>query len=141
MHAVISIVDDDESVREGLGDLFNAMGFLTAIFPRAKDFLKPDHIKRTRCLISDVQMPEMTGIELHRTLSQSGVKIPTILITAYPDERDRSSVLQAGVFRYFVKPYDHDELLACVRSAIERREANGENHERFHIDSSSTLSS
>jgi FixJ family two-component response regulator len=140
MNAVISIVDNDKSVREGLGDFFKAFGFVTAIFSRAAAFLKSDHIRDTQCLIADVQMPEMTGIELHRTLRQAGVMISTILITAYPNERDRLSVLQAGVLRYFVKPYDHDELLACVRSAIGPPEAKGEHHERIHIDDSSTLS-
>ena len=114
---LISIVDDDESVREGLGDFFRAVGFVTALFSRAAAFLKSDHIKHTQCLIADVQMPEMTGIELHRTLRQAGVRISTILITAYPNERDRSTMLQAGVLRYFAKPYDHGELLACVRTA------------------------
>lgn len=118
MNTVISIVDNDESIREGLGDFFKAVGFVTAIFSRATAFLKSDHVKHTRCLIADVQMPEMTGIELHRTLRRAGVMISTILITACPNERDRLSVLQAGVLRYFAKPYDHDELLTCVRSAI-----------------------
>jgi FixJ family two-component response regulator len=115
---IISIVDDDESVREGLSDLFRAMGFLPVLFSRAADFLNSDQIDHTRCLVADVQMPEMSGIELHRRLSQSGRIIPTILITAYPDERDRLNALQAGVHCYLVKPYDHEELLACIGSAI-----------------------
>jgi FixJ family two-component response regulator len=116
--SIIAVIDDDESVREGLSDLFRAMGLVPVPFSRAADFLNFDQIDHTRCVIADVQMPEMSGIELHRRLSQSGRMIPTILITAYPDERDRLNALQAGVLCYLVKPYDHDELLACVGSAI-----------------------
>lgn len=116
--SIIAVIDDDESVREGLSDLFRAMGFAPVVFSRAVDFLSSDQIDHTKCLIVDVQMPEMSGIELHRRLSQSGRTIPTILITAYPDERDRWNALQAGVLCYLVKPYDHEELLACVESAV-----------------------
>jgi FixJ family two-component response regulator len=122
---VISIVDDDESVRLGLSDLFRAMGFAVAAFPRAADFLNSKYLADTSCLIADVQMPEMTGIELYRHLLKLGSRIPAILITAYPDDNDRARAMKAGVIRYLVKPYDHDELLACVRSAIEPDHAEG----------------
>ncbi len=118
---VISVVDDDESVREGTMDLLNAVGFIAEAFPRAEDFLKSSRVHSTSCLIADVQMPGMTGIELHQQLVQSGKLIPTILITAYPDDCDRARALQAGVIRYLTKPYDEDALFACIRSAVERR--------------------
>lgn len=117
-HPVISIVDDDVSVRDGMSDLFKAMGLVPVTFSRATDFLSSDHIDNTRCLIADVQMPEMTGIELHRSLIQSGKVIPTILITAYPDEHDRLNALRAGVLGYLVKPFHNEDLIACVRSAL-----------------------
>jgi FixJ family two-component response regulator len=124
-HPLISIVDDDESVREGLSDLFKAMGFAVAAFPRAFDFLNSKYFSDTTCLIADVQMPEMTGIALCNHLLKLGNRIPTILITAYPDDNDRARATEAGVIGYLVKPYDHDELLACVRSTMEPDQAEG----------------
>jgi FixJ family two-component response regulator len=116
---VISIVDDDPSVREGTVDLITAMGFIAEAFERPEDFLKSNRLHSTSCLIADVRMPGMTGIELHSRLVGSGYMIPTILITAFPDERDRSRALKAGVICYLAKPFKDDDLLACVRSALE----------------------
>jgi FixJ family two-component response regulator len=118
---VISIVDDDQSVREGTTDLLKSMGFDAEAFERAEDFLKSDRLHRTTCLIADVQIPGMTGLELHGRLVDSGTPIPTILITAFPDERDRTRALQTGVICYLIKPYDDDDLLACIRSALESK--------------------
>ena len=120
---VISIIDDDESVREGTMDLFESMGFITVGFPCAADFLSSDHVHDTSCLIADVQMPGMTGFELYNRLVGSGNIIPTILITAYPEDGDRARALQAGVICYLVKPFNYTDLLACIRLALERREA------------------
>jgi FixJ family two-component response regulator len=122
---VISIIDDDESVREGTMDLFESMGFITVAFPCAADFLSSDHLHDTSCLIADVQMPGMTGLELYNRLVGSGNIIPTILITAYPDDGDRARALQAGVICYLVKPFNYTDLLACIRLALERREVAG----------------
>ena len=120
---VISIVDDDESVREGTLDLIQAMGFIAKAFERAEDFLKSNCIRNTSCLIADMRMPGMTGLELHKRLVESGSIIPTILITAFPDDRDRARALRAGVVCYLAKPFKDDDLLTCVRSALESREA------------------
>ena len=122
---VISIIDDDESVREGTMDLFESMGFITVAFPCAADFLSSDHLHDTSCLVADVQMPGMTGFELYDRLLGSGNIIPTILITAYPDDGDRARALQAGVMCYLAKPFNDNDLLACIRLALERREATG----------------
>ena len=116
---VISIIDDDESVREGTMDLFRSMGFITVAFPCATDFLSSNHLHDTSCLIADVQMPGMTGLELHNLLVGSGNIVPTILITAYPDDGDRARALQAGVICYLVKPFNYDDLLTCIRSALD----------------------
>ena len=116
---VISIVDDDASVREGTMDLLNSMGFTAETFPLADEFLKSDLLHTTACLIADVQMPGMTGLELHSRLVGSGNIIPTILITAFPDDGDRVRAMRAGVICYLVKPYKDDDLLLCVRSALE----------------------
>ena len=122
---VISIIDDDESVREGTMDLLESMGFITVAFPCAADFLSSDHLHDTSCLIADVQMPGMTGFELYNRLVGSGNIIPTILITAYPDDGDQARALRAGVISYLVKPFNYNDLLACIRLALERREATG----------------
>ena len=116
---VISIVDDDPSVREGTVDLLDSMGFIAEPFERADDFLQSNRLHSTSCLISDVRMPGMTGLELHNRLVESGNVIPTILITAFPNDRDRERALQAGVKCYLTKPFNEDDLLACIRSALE----------------------
>jgi len=122
---VISIVDDDESVRDGTADLIRSMGFIAEAFGRAEDFLRSNLLHDTSCLISDMRMPGMTGLELHNRLVKSGHDIPTILITAFPNERDRRRAKRAGVICYLTKPFDQDELLASIRSALDHRKANG----------------
>jgi FixJ family two-component response regulator len=122
---VISIVDDDPSVREGTVDLIEAMGFIAEPFERAEDFLKSNRLHGTSCLIADMRMPGMTGLELHSRLVGSGNIIPTILITAFPNDRDRSHALKAGVICYLAKPFMDGELLACVRSALEFDDRRG----------------
>ena len=116
---VISIVDDDESVRESTMDLIKAMGFIAETFPRAEDFLKSARLNSTSCLITDVRMPGITGLELCERLVNSGNIIPTIMITAYPDEKDRTRALAAGVICYLAKPFDEADLVACLHSALE----------------------
>src|SRR5262249_46115993 len=115
---MIAIVDDDGSVREGTVDLFKAMGFDAVAYPSATDFLNSKNLHCTSCLIADVHMPGMGGLELHDCLVSSGNIIPTILITAYPAEQDRSRALAAGVVRYLSKPFSLNDLPACVRSIV-----------------------
>ena len=122
---MISIVDDDESAREGLIDLVKSMGFVAEASQCAEDFLKSSHLDSTSCLIADVQMPEMTGLELHNRLLKSGRLVPTVLITAFPNARDRAFALQSGVTCYLVKPFNDDDLLECIRSALESYKDEG----------------
>ena len=119
MKPVISIIDDDPSVREGTTDLLNSMGFAAEAFERANDFLNSDCRHNTSCLIADVQMPGMTGLELHDRLVGLGNVIPTILITAFPNDRDRARALRNGVRCYLTKPFNENELLACIREALQ----------------------
>ena len=119
---LISIVDDDESVREATKGLMKSLGFTAEAFPSAVDFLTSHHRRRTACLIVDVNMPGMTGPELHRRLIAAGDTIPTILITAYPDDNVRARALSAGAIGYLRKPFDEGDLLVCVRSAVVERE-------------------
>jgi FixJ family two-component response regulator len=122
---LISIVDDDELVRDALGRLMKANGYLAQTFESGASFLKSEHLAGVDCLITDVQMPGMTGLELHARLIAAGAAIPTIVITGHPDEAARARALQAGVVGYLTKPISGADLLSCVRAAIEKREASG----------------
>ena len=86
---VISIVDDDQFVRDSLKRLMKSVGYMAAAYPSAGDFLKSSQLEETSCLIADVHMPSMTGAELYEYLIKAGLAIPTILMTAYPDDRVR----------------------------------------------------
>jgi len=114
----ISVVDDDKSVREAITGLMRSLGFVATAFHSGESFLSSNRRHSTACLIADMQMPGMTGLELHGRLAASGKPIPTILITAYHDERVRARALQAGVICYLAKPFDENELLACISSAL-----------------------
>ncbi|HUB47471.1 MAG TPA: response regulator [Acetobacteraceae bacterium] len=120
---VIAVVDDDESVREALAGLMKSLGYRATVFPSAEEFLNSEGRDSTACLIADVQMPGMTGPELYERLTASGQPIPTILITAYPDERVKARALQAGVMCYLTKPFGENDLLACLQSALDGRAA------------------
>jgi FixJ family two-component response regulator len=122
---VISIVDDDWSVREGTMDLLNSLGFMALAFERPDEFLAFNRLYGTSCLIADVQLPGMSGLELYEHLVGSGQAVPTILITAFPDDHDRTRALHAGVSCYLAKPFNEKELLACIRSALDGREGDG----------------
>ena len=115
---IIAVVDDDESVREALTSLMKSMGYGVIAFESAEDFLKSAQRPAASCLIADVQMQGMTGLELHDRLLVAGQPIPTILITAYPNAQGRRRALQSGVICYLTKPFRDDELLACVHSAV-----------------------
>lgn len=115
---LISVVDDDEAMREALRLLMKSLGYTAEAFASAEDFLSSRQIPGTSCLIADVQMPGMTGLELYHHLVAAGKTIPTILITAYPDDSMRERALGDGVVCYLSKPFDENDLLACIRSSI-----------------------
>lgn len=116
--AVIAVVDDDESVRETTKGLIRSVGFSAEAFGSAEDFLASEHLGRTDCLIADVNMPGMSGLDLHERLAGAGRVIPTILITAYPNDRIRMRALNAGVRCYLLKPFAEGDLLGCLRAAL-----------------------
>lgn len=122
---MITIVDDDPSVRAGTTDLLNAIGFVTETFRHAGEFLQADRLQGTSCLIADVHLPGMSGLDLYDHLVGSGNFVPTILITAFPDEGDRLRALRAGVYCYLAKPFNERELLACIQSALACPDARG----------------
>ena len=116
---LVSIVDDDQPFRESLRKLVILLGYTVEAFPSAADFLASRLLPETACLVADVHMPGMTGVELHRHLVDTGCSIPTILITAYPDEIVRDRALKDGVVGYLSKPVDPDHLDRCLRSALQ----------------------
>jgi len=118
VRTLISIVDDDESVREAVKGLMKSLGYNAAAFSSAEEFLGSHQLLRTACLIADINMPAMSGLDLYRRLSDSGKSIPTILITAYPDDRVRDSALHEGVLCYMIKPFEEGELLSCIDEAL-----------------------
>ncbi len=126
--SLVSIVDDDPAVRASIGRLIRSFGYSTEIFPTAADFLAFPDLDRIGCLIADVHMPAMTGVELYRKLNETGRSIPTILITAYPDNVVRARALNDGVKCYLRKPFDDEDLIRCVQMALaghgERPEEN-----------------
>lgn len=121
---LVAIVDDDESIRDTTKDLLESAGLAAVTFASAPLLLKSRRLKGVSCLIADMRMPEMTGLELHQHLVASNRAIPTILMTAYADERLRAQAIKSKVVCYLAKPFAADELLACVHSAIQSRRRN-----------------
>jgi FixJ family two-component response regulator len=115
---LITIVDDDEDVREAIRELMRAMGFAAEAFSSAEEFLQSGHVSRTACLIADVNMPGMSGLDLYYRLTELGNVVPTILITAYPADAVRSLALAAGVIKYLTKPFAEADLVDGVRIAL-----------------------
>jgi FixJ family two-component response regulator len=99
--------------------LVRSLGYTVEAFPSAADFLASPFLPSTACLVADVQMPGMTGVELHKNLTDAGYAIPTILVTAYPNEAVRNRALKNGVVCYLSKPVDDEHLERCLRSAVE----------------------
>src|SRR5262245_8563253 len=118
---LVAVVDDDESMRDTTKDLLDSAGFRAATFASAEAFLKSPRRAKVSALIPDMRMSGMSGLALHQQLASSGRPVPTILITAYPDESVRVRALEIGVYCYLAKPFVAEELLACVDGAITAR--------------------
>ena len=117
---LVAIVDDDESLRDATSNLLQAAGFSTATFADAESFLTSASEPRAACLVADMRMPGMSGLQLHQHLIASGASIPTVLITAYPSDATRLRAREAGIVCCLAKPFAPDELLECVREALAR---------------------
>jgi FixJ family two-component response regulator len=115
---LISVVDDDESVRESLPDLLKEFGFDAQAFSSAEDFLSSDSVGQTNCLILDVAMPGMTGPDLQRELTLRRQEIPIVFITAHRDEHVRPRLLAQGAVECLFKPFTETDLLAALNSAL-----------------------
>jgi FixJ family two-component response regulator len=116
--ALISIVDDDESVRDALWGFLRSVGFTVNVFASAEEFLNSDQLSKADCLILDVRMPGMSGIELHRQLVTGYCKIPVIFITAYEDEGMRTQALSGGAGAFLIKPFSEEALLNAIHAAL-----------------------
>ena len=120
--SLVSVVEDDEFFRDSMRRLMRSLGYAVDVFASAADFLGSPRLRETACLIADVHMPVMTGIELYRHLIAAGHAIPTILVTAYPNDVDRVRALNDGVVCYLRKPVDEQHLLRCLREVLASRE-------------------
>jgi FixJ family two-component response regulator len=117
---MISIVDDDKSVREAAKALIRSLGYTAATFASAEEFLESGRLYDTACLITDVQMPGMSGVDLQCNLAANGHCTPVIFVTAYPEENVRARALDAGAFGFLSKPFSEEDLIACLDRALER---------------------
>jgi FixJ family two-component response regulator len=115
---LVAIVDDDESIRNATRDLLRAVGFSTATFENAESFLGSTSRARAACVVADIRMPGMTGIELYQALVAAGDGIPTVIITAHPEDATRARAREVGITCYLSKPFAPDELLECVSEAL-----------------------
>ena len=121
---MISIVDDDESVREATDALVRSLGYAAATFASAEEFLDSDRVHAASCVIADVQMPGLSGIDLQHRLLAQGVQVPIIFVTAFPDERTRKRALDAGAIDFLSKPWSDEQLISCLDMALGHAEQN-----------------
>jgi FixJ family two-component response regulator len=125
--SLVSVVEDDQFFRESMKRLMRSLGYSVETFRSASDFLASPRLVETACLIADVHMPAMTGLELYRRLVDMGHAIPTILVTAYPDNDIGARALKDGVVCYLRKPVDEEHLMRCLRGALHSDEPPKEN--------------
>src|ERR1700688_5004855 len=119
MTKLVAIVDDDDSMRNALDGMLKAVGFPARAFASAEEFLKSGLQHQTSCLIVDIRMPGMSGLELQSHLNAERCRIPIIFITAHGDEKMRMLALRAGAVEFMAKPFDDEALLESVRAALE----------------------
>ncbi|HXJ77798.1 MAG TPA: response regulator [Candidatus Methylomirabilis sp.] len=115
---MISVVDDDESIREALESLLEWAGFEVELFGSAHEFLSSTRLSEVACLVADVRMPGMTGLELQRQLAAAGFRIPIVFITAHGDDAARARALRAGAVAFLRKPFSEQALLDAVQAAL-----------------------
>jgi FixJ family two-component response regulator len=119
--SVVMIVDDDDSMRRAARRLVRSFGLGVDTFASAEDFLASGRLGETACLVLDVHMPGLSGIELQSKLIAEGHHIPVIFITAFADEKTQARALEAGAYAYLIKPFDEDDLLEGIRRALQPR--------------------
>jgi FixJ family two-component response regulator len=116
---LVAIVDDDDLIRSALQGMLKSMGLPSHAFASAEEFLKSGQQQQTACLITDIRMPGMSGLELQAKLNAEHCRIPTIFITAHGDTKMRMQALRAGAVEFLAKPFDDEVLLGSVRAALE----------------------
>ena len=121
---MISIIDDDESMRESTNGLVRSLGYQATTFSSAEEFLNSERVSDTSCLITDVKMPGLSGIDLHRSLVARGVRMPTIFITAFPEETTRRQAMTAGAVGFLGKPFSEESLIECLDIALGKSNGN-----------------
>jgi FixJ family two-component response regulator len=121
MAPVISVVDDDASARRATARLIHSLGHAVASFSSAEEFLASGRLDETACLVSDVRMPGMTGIELQSQLRHQGCRLPVIFITAFPEADAKRRALASGAVGFLNKPFHADELISCLDQALAAR--------------------
>ncbi len=117
---MVAIVDDDDLMRSALQGLLKSVGLPAQAFASAEEFLKSGQQNEVGCLVADIRMPGMSGLELQAKLNADQCRIPTIFITAHGDEKMRMQALRAGAVEFMAKPFDDEALLESVRAALER---------------------
>jgi FixJ family two-component response regulator len=116
---MIAIVDDDKAVREATQSLVRSLGYHASTFASADEFLKSEQVHDTSCLISDVQMPGLSGTDLQDRLIARGHRIPIIFITGHPEDSVRARAMKAGAIGFLSKPFNHDHLLGYLGKALQ----------------------
>lgn len=115
---MIAVVDDDNAVRASIDSLVRSLGFRVAVFASAEEFLGSIDVRKADCLITDVQMPQMSGVELHEHLTAQGIHIPTIFITAFPEETVRKRAMTGSAVCFLAKPFQAQTLIDCLESTL-----------------------
>jgi len=115
---MIAVVDDDNAVRASIDSLVRSLGFRVAVFASAEEFLASTDVRKADCLITDVQMPQMSGVELHEHLTAQGIHIPTIFITAFPEETVRKRAMTGSAVCFLAKPFQAQTLIDCLESTL-----------------------
>ena len=129
---IVMIVDDDESIRRAARRLIKSYGFPVETFASAEDFLSSGRLLETACLVLDVQMPGLNGLELQNRLMTDGHQVPIIFITAFNDENARAQALKAGALGYLVKPFEEADLLTAINVALRRQEIGRQSPGTLH---------
>jgi FixJ family two-component response regulator len=120
--SLVAIVDDDASVRATTDSLVRSLGYVVNAFASAEEFLRSNRLDGLSCVIADVQMPGMSGVELQAHLLAQGNHVPFIFVTAFPDDRVRAQALGAGAICYLTKPVDGDSLVQCLQTALKKHD-------------------
>jgi len=117
--SLLSVVDDDEMLRESLPELLREFGFAARAFSSGQEFLSSNYVDETRCLILDVAMPEMSGLDLQQELKRRGQAIPIIFISGQKDEHVRKQAFRQGAVKFLYKPFSDSDLLEAVNAALD----------------------